>query len=411
MTLPEKALQRFIKVIVAQAGVACLPQNLQQEGGERMSEILLSELEVAELKGCTRQHVWSMINRGKLKSVEIAGRSSGEGGINHRIPLTALDQHLQIKYKRRQKAARTAERQAVMQAGVLGNGRPSAAMWDDDPLNMAEPQEKILPPDYEAITAEEREQIAFWKGIIKEWDNFRAGSELNKAEADNAFVELTAARLAKSHPHISLTVRSLYRKRKALYSKGEAALIDKRGKHGKHAKKLTDEMFDIFEYYYLDESRKTATLCRFLTNEELKRLHGLSVISALPELPSIGTFERAAKSIPIPYIKWFREGKEAFISDCAPYIRRMYDDLAPNDIWVADGHTFDIMVLGKDGKPFRPYLSAFMDVRTRKMMGWVVAERLCGDVTIYALKRGVEIYGAPKAILGDKGREYLLSPY
>jgi hypothetical protein len=69
------------------------------------------------------------------------------------------------------------------------------------------------------------------------------------------------------------------------------------------------------------------------------------------------------------------------------------------------------MVLGKDGKPFRPNLSAFMDVRSRKLMGWAVGEKLCGDLTIYALKRGVEVYGLPKAIQGDNGREYLFHDF
>jgi hypothetical protein len=262
------------------------------------------------------------------------------------------------------------------------------------------------PLDFEVITAAEREQIAFWKGILADRSKFRANSPLPKTEADEAFVAITNERLAVSHPHITLTVRGLYRKHKALHSEGEHALIDKRGKHGKHAKKLTDEMFDIFEYYYLDDSRKTASLCRILTGLELERLHGVK-----PELPSLGTFERAARGIPIPYIKLFRDGERAFISECAPYIKRMYDDLEPNDIWVGDGHTFDIMVLGKDGKPFRPYLSAFMDVRTRKMMGWIVVDKLSGDASIYALKRGVENYGAPKTLQVDNGREYLFHDF
>ena len=330
-----------------------------------MSEIYLTVSEIADLKGCSIKYLQRILLEGKMTAERIQVKGRGNASTEYRIPLTALSPKLQTKYKQRQRAARAAETES--------NSRSSESMAETAPI------------DFEIITAAEREQIAFWKGILSERDKFRTNSPLPKTEADEAFIAITNERLAVTHPNITLTVGSLYRKRKALYELGENALIDKRGKHSGHSKKLTDAIFDIFEYYYLDDSQKTASLCRFLTLEEIKRLHNAGEwTDELPELPSLRTFERAARNIPIPYIKMFREGEKAFISECAPYIKRMYDDLEPNDIWVGDGHTFDIMVLGKDGKPFRPYLSAFMDVRTRKMMGWVVVDKLSGDASIYA---------------------------
>lgn len=357
-----------------------------------MNEVVyLTVAEVANLKGCSQQYVKRIIGEGKLLAESIIIQGRGNASKQYRIPLTALGAKLQIKYKRRQKKLTEA---------ACGDER-----MDLDKLSKIDELPEI-PVDFEAITALEREQIVFWKGLLEEWRSFRSNSPLPNAEADNAFVSLTKIRLADTHPHISLSVRALYRKWKALHNDGEGSLIDKRGKHGKHAKKLTDEMLDIFEYYYLDNSQKKASLCVFLTELELERRYGTA-----PDMPSFSTFERAARNIPIPHLKYFREGQKAFIEDCAPYIRRMYDDLEPNDIWVADGHTFDIMVLGKDNKPFRPHLSAFMDVRTRKMMGWVITDKLSGDSTIYALKRGAEAYGLPKIVYGDNGREYLFHDF
>ena len=84
----------------------------------------------------------------------------------------------------------------------------------------------------------------------------------------------------------------------------------------------------------------------------------------------------------------------------------MYEDLESNDIWVADNHTFDIMI-EKEGKAVRVYLTAFMDVRSRKMTGWCVTDAPSSDATIYALKRGCERFGIPKCIYTDNGREFL----
>jgi len=355
-----------------------------------MGDTLLSVVEVADLKGCSTKYIQRILLEGKLKAKTIEVKGRGHATHEYRIPLASLDQKLQIKYKRRQKLA---QQKSLSPIGSSFGENPSLKSQAEQ-LN------------FEAITAEEREEIAFWKGILKEWNTFRVTSPLPKGEADAQFEDFINVKLSGTKHDVNISIKTLHRKRKALYEKGEAALIDKRGKHKGHAKKMTDEMRRIFEHYYLHQSKKSIILCRFLTEQELIRLYGQA-----PEMPSPSVFSRAAQSIPLPYILYFREGEKAYISNCAPYIARMYDDLEPNDIWVADGHTFDVMVRGKDGTPFRPYLSAFMDVRTRKMVGWVVTDKLNGDVTIYALKRGIETYGAPKAILVDNGREYLFQDF
>ncbi len=147
---------------------------------------------------------------------------------------------------------------------------------------------------------------------------------------------------------------------------------------------------------------KSVKLCMTLTELYLKD----SGREELLPLPSITTFNRYADKIPVPYIKYWRQNEKTFIGECAPYIKRMYDDLESNDIWVADNHTFDIMV-NKNNAPVRVYLTAFMDVRSRKMTGWCVTDAPSSDATIFALKRGCEKYGVPKALYTDNGREFL----
>ena len=340
-----------------------------------MEEIYLTPLELADLMNRSERTVQRKILEGTIIAdvIELKQQGPGRGGIQYRIPLSGLDSKLQSRFKRRLTAAKKA---AEKNSGLI-NEQPDI--------------------NYEELTEAERQEIAKWKKIINEWQQFRALKKC-KVEADEAFIEMAQI----SYPDIKINRRILYRKDKAMRENGDTALIDGRGKHKAHAKKLTDEMWDIFEYYYLDQSRKTVKLCMTLTELNLKQLGREDLLP----LPSVTTFQRAVSSIPIPYIKYFRFSEKQFIGDCAPYIKRMYDDLESNDIWVADNHTFDVMV-NKNNAPVRVYLTAFMDVRSRKMTGWCVTDAPSSDATIYALKRGCEKYGIPKALYTDNGREFL----
>jgi putative transposase len=56
-----------------------------------------------------------------------------------------------------------------------------------------------------------------------------------------------------------------------------------------------------------------------------------------------------------------------------PFVRRDISQLQPNDVWTADGHTFDAEVQHPmHGRPFRPEITAIIDVATRRIIGWSV---------------------------------------
>ncbi|MBD5631700.1 MAG: transposase [Clostridia bacterium] len=128
----------------------------------------------------------------------------------------------------------------------------------------------------------------------------------------------------------------------------------------------------------------------------------------LPLASSASFAREIERSIPVPVLKYYRLGEKACHDECANYIERTYDDLHSNDIWVCDNHTFDIFVNGGDSeKPVRVYLTAFLDVRSRKMVGWYVTDAPSSDATLQALRRGITVYGIPKRIYSDNGREFL----
>lgn len=328
--------------------------------------------EYAELRGCSERYIRKLIEKGEIK----AEGSFGKGGIRgmvYVIPLASIEPKLIRKYQRRKRARE-------------GSPPPPPGIM-------------AVPVNLEELTYEERQEVAMWKEVLGEWRSYRNGHK-PIAEADRHYVEYAKAR----YPDLHLSPRILQRQWNAMHKYGDAALIDRRGKHGNHARAIPQEVWDIFEYYYLDESKPSIRNCMRYTQLQLQK----SDPELLP-LASAATFSKEIlRSIPVPVLKYFRLGEKACHDECAPYIRRTYTDLYSNDIWVCDNHTFDVFVNdGEHSRPVRVYLTAFLDVRSRKYMGWYVTLNPCSDATLYALRRGIDKYGVPKRILSDNGREFL----
>ncbi len=336
----------------------------------------LTVKEYAALRGCTERYVVRLISEGKLTAYERWGQG-GNKGLSYMIPLAALEPKLIAKYRR-------------IESRKANSGKPK------------EPKHALI-TDLEQLTTEEREEIIFWKKVIEEWDAYRPPGH-NKEEATAEYV----AYLRETYPERSFSGRILYRKKQAMKEQGDSGLLDRRGKHEGHKRAVPKEVFDIFEYYYLDQSRKSVQLCITLTGLEIQQ-HPDRYDQALLPLASSASFVREIeRSIPVPVLKYFRLGEKAFRDECANYIERTYDDLHSNDIWVCDNHTFDIFVDGGESdRPVRVYLTAFLDVRSRKMVGWYVTDAPSSDATIQALRRGITAYGIPKRIYSDNGREFL----
>lgn len=334
----------------------------------------LSVEEYAQLRGCTPRYVNQLIQKGKVRAETMTGVRGGKSGEVYQIPLPTVEPKFLTKYRRIQKQKEKQNIEPDLQ------------------------EEKVLKLDYESISAEDRQEIERWKEILNNWRSFRESETVkDKAEADERYVEF-----ANITYQMNLKVRTLYRKWKAWKEEGEEALIDKRGRHGNHKKALPDYVWDIFENFYLDQNQRSVSLCMRLTETQLKKNEELQYLP----LPSYDTFVRRIEKLPVAVLKYFRLGDKAFMDQCAPYIKRKYDDLMSNDIWVTDNHTFDIMI-AKDEAPVRVYLTAFYDVRSRKFTGWYVTDAPRSDATVYALRRGIERFGIPKMIYSDNGREFL----
>lgn len=95
------------------------------------------------------------------------------------------------------------------------------------------------------------------------------------------------------------------------------------------------------------------------------------------------------------------------LKNIQPFIRRDFSLLEPNDIWTADGHTYDAEVQHPwHGRPFRPEITAILDIATRRAVGWSVDLAESSMAVLDALRYAVERNGIPAIFYVDNGSGY-----
>lgn len=332
-------------------------------------EILLNPGQAASLMGCHRTTVLRQIQCGCIKATSIFNERNQ---LVYQIPLSALHPKAQFRYFKEH-----------------GQPFPLAA---EKPA----PAKAYKPLDH--FTAAEREEISEAVRLLERWKDYRRQPG-NAAELDAKFVEL----LRQESPEQAVSVKTLYRKKKALEENDLAGLVDGRGKARKGKSSIDETVWQVFLSFYLDLREPKAKECYEAT---IKYVH-----KHYPDLedgiPTYSTFMRhIEKDVPYAVQQLGREGKKALRDRCAPYVRRIYDNMASNEIWVADNHTFDI--ISRDGKTtHRLYLTAFYDARSGIFTGVYVTTAPSSQSTVIALRRGIQRYGIPDVIYVDNGREFL----
>ena len=276
--------------------------------------VTLSSQEVAALTGKTERTVRRWAESGKIPAERVLNKFNSP---EYLFSLDALEPHLQQKYFDGLKLTPSPE--------------------------VAQTLTKEAKP-LDTYSIEEQEEIAFWLRLVKQWQGYRNKPGANKTEVDANFVQWCKL----EYPERAISVDTLYRRWNAVRDNDLDGLIDKRGKWKKGKSSIPDPMWQAFLYFYLDERQHPLKKCYEYTKLEMQT----SFPELVGDMPSYTTFYRRAQAdIPEPLKVLGREGEKAFRDRCAPYIRRVYDDMRSNEWWIADNHTFDIITEGENGQP------------------------------------------------------------
>lgn len=333
---------------------------------------MLTAKQVAEVKGCSFQYIQKIIKAGKLPAKETINEKNRK---TYLVPLEVLDEELQQKWYRMAAEA--------------------------PPEGIESKEDAVASETVDQFSEAERLEIDFWIALVEQWQQFRMKPGVtSKAEVDEKFVTWCGM----EYPEKQISVDILYRKWKAVKENDLSGLVDKRGKWKKGTSSIDDTIWQAFLYYYLDQSQhpiqKCLTYTKMWAQEKRPDLY--------PDIPSYSAFYRRLNNdLPEGVKVLGREGHKAYNDRCAPYIRRIYEDIAVNEWWVADNHTFDVMVRDKAGNIHRPYLTAFLDARSGIFTGFHIAYNPSSEATLVALRKGILKYGIPDNIYVDNGREFL----
>jgi len=113
-----------------------------------------------------------------------------------------------------------------------------------------------------------------------------------------------------------------------------------------------------------------------------------------------------------------RKGERRFEADHLKKIVRNYEEIWSNFQWCGDHHIFDVFVKlpdGKGGWTFkRPWLTAWMDMASRSIMGWVISFNPNSRCIAMALAHGIKDkndpnfpqHGLPSSVYIDNGKDY-----
>ncbi|MGN0171731.1 MAG: DNA-binding domain-containing protein, partial [Acutalibacteraceae bacterium] len=237
----------------------------------------------------------------------------------------------------------------------------------------------------EDFTQQQRDQIEMWEHILSDWQMGRS-SEQDKDAFDTKYI----AKCKNKYPGIRISRDILYRRWRIYKTGNLSGLVDNRGQYRKGKRDIPKPIEDAFMYVYLSDDALPIAKCYEATRLMIRKDHP----ELLSAMPSIDTFYRIVQSLPVPVVTMARQGQKAFNDRCGVFVNRLYDDMASNDYWIADGHTIDVISKRDDGSDIRHRLtlSAFLDARSGIYTGWVVTDNPCADATLLALRKGIMRY-------------------
>ena len=331
------------------------------------SEHLLSVKEAAELLSIGERAVQknAMAGRyGELRFIE--GTRGGKSGRVTMIRLSALPEAVQSAYYRRHNIIEEPE-------------RPAASAYDRADAAARE-------------TANERYRT------LKEYEAFIA-TPGKRTELTRAFLAAWNA----AHPEARLSQSTLYNWQAKHRADGLSGLLPQYGKR-KGERTIDAPAWEFFQAQYLQESQPSVGDCYILLDRKAK-IEGW-------QIPSRATIARMVKEdIPAAVRTLRRLGAKAYMDDIQTFTRRNPESIRAGEVFVGDHHILDVFInAGTVQKPkwARPWMTAWLDMRSRKFVGWTVNLSPCTDEIIAAFANAAldPAIGLPRHIYIDNGRDY-----
>jgi len=207
------------------------------------------------------------------------------------------------------------------------------------------------------------------------------------------------AKLHEQYPHLKFNERTL----RAWQSKYRTPrdlekLIDSRG--GNQIGEAGPAAWEFFKRLFLNEKGLSIQLCweqtRDAARENNWRWTSYKQCTRLLD-----------RKIP-PEMQAKYRTPRVYRQSFAPYIEQRVDAWEANQCWVGDNSPLDLWC--RSGKRvFRPVITAWLDQRTRRIVGWILSESPDASTITAALRQGIldpEGMGPPEHVWIDNGKDF-----
>lgn len=245
-----------------------------------------------------------------------------------------------------------------------------------------------------SLTEKEREKLFFKYKVVKEYIEFSASR--HSGGRMNAFLE----KINKENPAADIN-RANVSQWVAKYNKsGLIGLYDGRGTYKRGTSTVPDEAWDTF-YSIWYNTKGSVQQCYEMTCEKHR--------DDIGHMPSVYAFRRKLEKTPEAVKILRNQGRKAFDDKCMPHAEINYDaeSIYSNMQWVADHHVIDVLVEDEKGRVFRPWLSAWMDRKSRYVVGYEVNS--CepnSDTVLSSFAKACAKCGIPDSVLLDNGKDF-----
>jgi|GEM_PF-4823030 len=245
------------------------------------------------------------------------------------------------------------------------------------------------------LNDEQRIMIERRRTIVDAWRNLCADFKAAGMKMSDA----TELFLAK---HQDLSKTTLYSWANRRDSDDPTDLLDGRLKAVRTAPKtISPDAWSLFKKLYLTIQQRSVTLCHQIVAAEAAKQNW--------SWPSVRSIQmHVKKELPPFHSDYFRLGEKEWHRRHAPKLRRDYEQYRSNEYWTGDFKHCDVFCRTSETDPtiVRPLLSAFMDLRSRMVVGHYLTMHENQDAVLIGFRDGVETVGVPRHVVIDNGKPY-----
>ncbi len=200
---------------------------------------------------------------------------------------------------------------------------------------------------------------------------------------------------------------AFYRLRKTFNETGSlASFIRKKRSDLKRSRSFSQEALQVGLAEYLHSRNKLKAYSMLKTEALINGWQYGSYRAFCRQMNELADKDRAIMA-------YAGNGRKGLQEQVVPSILRTTGDLEPGDYYCGDHHQFDLFIYDEiQRRVYRPWLTAWQDMATRAIVGWVICPQPNSRTIAQALQHALEDggkerhFGIPKNAYIDNGKDY-----